>query len=58
MEENNLKCKIDAMNCYEFEKRKFPHPRSEEGIKTRAQMWGISIGKKFAEAFQVIRLIS
>ena len=58
MEENNLKCKIDAMNCYEFEKRKFPHPRSEEGIKTRAKMWGISIGKKFAEAFQVIRLIS
>ena len=55
---NNLQSKIDAMNSYEFEKRKFPHPRSEEGIKTRAKMWGITIGKKYAEAFQVIRLIS
>lgn len=54
----NLQSKIDAMNSYEYEKRKFPHPRSEEGIKTRAKMWGITIGKKYAEAFQIIRILN
>ena len=50
--------KVEAMNSYRFEKRPFPHPRSKEGIRNRAQMWGISIGKQFAEAFQIIRTIN
>lgn len=58
IKESNLQNKIDAMNSYDYEKRKFPHPRSEEGIETRAKMWGITIGKKYAEAFQIIRLIN
>ncbi len=46
------------MECYEFEKRDYPHPRSSKAILNRAEMWGISIGNSFAEAFQVIRSIN
>ena len=28
------------MESYEFERRKYPHPRSPEALKIRAQMWG------------------
>ena len=45
------------MSCYRFEKRSFPHPRSEESIINRAQMWGISVGKEYVESFQIIRTI-
>ncbi len=55
--ENELTKKIAAMNSYIYEKRDFPHPRSETSIRNRAQMFGITIGKKYAEAFQIIRII-
>jgi len=55
LNQNHLQKKIAAMNAYQFEKRSFPHPRSDRGIKNRAEMWGISIGENFAEAFQIIR---
>lgn len=55
--EAGLKTKIKGMEAYEFEKRKYPHPRSPEALKIRAQMWGVANGIKLAEAFQVIRLI-
>lgn len=58
LNKENLKTKIEAMNCYQFEKRDYPHPRSREGIITRSKMWGISIGKPLAEAFEIIRLIN
>ena len=45
------------MNSYIYEKRDFPHPRSEKGIRNRAQMWGITIGVEFAEPFQIIRIV-
>jgi len=50
--------KILAMECYEFEKRSYPHPRSSQAIINRAQMWGNVIGKFYAEPFQIIRMIS
>jgi LmbE family N-acetylglucosaminyl deacetylase len=56
--ESDLNAKIGAMECYEYEKRPYPHPRSPEALKIRAQMWGVSIGVKLAEAFQIIRIIS
>jgi len=55
--EENLQAKINAMECYEFEKRQFPHPRSPEALKIRAQMWGIANGLQLAEAFCVVRHI-
>ena len=54
----NLESKIKGMESYEFEKRNYPHPRSPEALKIQAQRWGISIGKEYAEAFQVIRSIN
>ena len=54
--EKDLKTKSDAMDCYEFEKREYPHPRSREGLKIRSKMWGIAHGVGYAEAFQIIRM--
>lgn len=56
--EENVNAKIAAMECYEYEKRKYPHPRSPKAIKIKAEQTGVSVGKKFAEAFQIIRTIS
>lgn len=52
-----LDAKCMAMESYEFEKRAYPHPRSSEALKVRAQMWGVANGVELAEAFQVIRTI-
>jgi LmbE family N-acetylglucosaminyl deacetylase len=53
--EQALTAKIKAMESYEFERRSYPHPRSPEALKIRAQMWGLANGIELAEAFQVIR---
>ena len=50
--------KVTAMESYEFEKREYPHPRSPEALRIRAQMWGVANGLNLAEAFQVIRIIN
>lgn len=57
LEEDHILKKIEAMKSYRYEYRSFPHPRSKRSIKNRAQMWGISVGKKYAEPFQIIRTI-
>ncbi len=53
----NLQTKIKGMECYEFEKRKYPHPRSPEALTILAQRYGVMIGGVYAEAFALIRLI-
>lgn len=53
----NLEAKIKGMESYEFEKRSYPHPRSPEALKILAQYRGITVGKKYAEAFYIIRSI-
>jgi LmbE family N-acetylglucosaminyl deacetylase len=53
----DLKAKVKGMECYDFEKRKYPHPRSPEALKIQAQRWGITIGHKFAEAFCLVRAV-
>lgn len=55
--EAGLNSKCLAMEAYEFEKRVYPHPRSAEALKIRAQMWGVAHGVFLAEAFQIIRYI-
>ncbi len=56
--ENEIKYKIKALKRYKSEIRKYPHPRSSEGIKTLGRYRGIQSHNKFAEAFKIIRLFS
>tara|TARA_B110000879_G_scaffold209873_1_gene298646 strand:- start:1823 stop:2530 length:708 start_codon:yes stop_codon:yes gene_type:complete len=56
--EKNLDSKVKGMECYEFEKREFPHPRSPEALKILAQLRGMTVGKSLAEAFMIIRMIN
>jgi LmbE family N-acetylglucosaminyl deacetylase len=52
-----ISVKLEAMRCYKSEIRKYPHPRSLEGIKLLAQKRGLEVGLKFAEAFCLVRSI-
>jgi len=54
---NQLSKKISAMKCFKNEIRKFPHPRSPEGIKYSANRWGSVVGFDAAEVFEIIRKI-
>lgn len=55
--EADLKAKCDAMAAYEFESRSFPHPRSTEALEALARFRGYTVGKHWAEAFQIVRMI-
>jgi len=52
-----LKFKLKAMSQYKSELKKFPHPRSLEGIEIIAKKWGTVCGAKAAEAFSIVRQI-
>ena len=54
---NDLKTKLKAMKCYAQELRKWPHPRSLEGITNLAKARGSACGLKSAESFIIIREI-
>ena len=54
----NIEQKILAMECYESEKRAYPHPRSPDALMLLAKRYGVVTGVNFAEAFQVIRMIN
>ncbi|WP_243636386.1 PIG-L deacetylase family protein [Flavobacterium aquariorum] len=56
--DEDVDAKIKGMESYEFERRKYPHPRSPEALKIQAQRWGVVIGSYFAEAFCLIRSIN
>ena len=56
--EKEIKFKIKALKRYKSEIRKYPHPRSQEGIKGLASYRGIQSHNKYAEAFKIIRLFS
>lgn len=55
--EADLKAKCDAMASYEFEIRTFPHPRSSEALRILAYSRGYIVGKRLAEAFQMVRMV-
>ncbi|MBN2190994.1 MAG: PIG-L family deacetylase [Candidatus Aureabacteria bacterium] len=50
--------KIKAIREYKGEIRKYPHPRSEEGIRTLAKYRGMQAGVDYAEGFEMIRSLS
>jgi LmbE family N-acetylglucosaminyl deacetylase len=52
-----LDAKIAAMECYESERRKYPHPRSPEALRAIAMRWGSVAGCGAAEAFELVRSI-
>jgi LmbE family N-acetylglucosaminyl deacetylase len=52
-----LGIKLKAMECYKSELRDFPHPRSIENLEASAKKWGSVVGLKYAEAFEVMRII-
>lgn len=54
---NDVEAKIKGMESYEFERRPYPHPRSPEALIIQAQRCGISVGKPYAEAFCLIRIL-
>lgn len=56
--ESDVDAKIKGMESYEFERRKYPHPRSPEALKIQAQRWGVVVGSNFAEAFCLVRSIN
>lgn len=47
--------KIEAMECYKAEFKKFPHPRSKSAIIALARKRGVEANLKAAEAFMVLR---
>lgn len=53
----DIEAKCKAMECYEFEKREFPHPRSTIALEILARNRGLQVGCCYAEAFQIIRTI-
>ena len=55
---DTIDIKIKSMRCYQSELCEYPHPRSLEAIKIRAQDWGSKVGVFYAEAFQLIREIN
>ena len=57
VEEEDIIAKINGMESYQFEKRQYPHPRSPEALRIYAQQRGITVGKKYVEAFSSIRWI-
>lgn len=54
----NLDAKIKGMESYEFESRTYPHPRSSKALEIQSQRWGVAIGRRYAEAFHIVRTIS
>lgn len=51
---SQLPSKIRALQAYQYEIRKSPHPRSKEMTEAVAQRWGSLSGYKAAEAFEII----
>lgn len=47
--------KISAYRRYKTEKRYYPHPRSEKGLRILSQKRGTEIGFRYAEAFMILR---
>ena len=53
-----LKIKKKAFDCYKFEMRDFPHPRSWQAIMAQHLNRGLEIGLEYAEAYSIIRKIN
>lgn len=52
-----LSLKQKAMSIYASELRKYPHPRSVDGIELIAKYHGMRVGLEYAEAFKAVRIL-
>lgn len=50
--------KIEALHLYDSEMREYPHSRSYEAIENLAKYRGFTVGKLFAEAFELGRYVA
>lgn len=50
-----LELKIAALSRYTNEAMEYPHPRSPEGLRIKAQQRGLEVGYRYAEAFKIVR---
>jgi len=57
LDEFHLEAKSHALSIYESEIKKYPFPRSVEGVRVLAKMRGMQSGFKYAEAFNIIRVL-
>ncbi|MFC1712005.1 PIG-L deacetylase family protein [Patescibacteria group bacterium] len=55
--EKEMEFKLRAVKQYKEAVKSFPHPRSIENIKTLAKYRGMQSGFKFAEAFELVKLL-
>ncbi len=53
----SIQAKKTAIGLYESELKSYPHPRSLDGVEYLARKRGQEVGWKYAEAFQIIRLL-
>ncbi len=53
--EKTIQKKLDLLKLYKDEIKKWPHPRSLKSIKNLSMHRGSQIGKKYAEAFILVR---
>ena len=54
--EDTLEKKLDSLRAHESEYNKFSGEDWVEGVRCRCGFRGYEIGKKFAEAFEVLRI--
>ena len=54
---NTLIDKIKAMECYQTQIKKYPNPRSSEGIRALAMYRGSTVNVQYAESFMLVRNI-
>lgn len=52
---NTVDRKIEALGKYVKQLLPFPHPRSPEAVRIKAQQRGLEVGYHYAEAFHIIR---
>lgn len=53
--EQDIFTKIRAMECYKSEIEQFPHPFSEEYVRSLARIRGSEINSNYAEGFMLVR---
>lgn len=54
---DTIDLKFNALKCYESEMRKYPHPRSFDGVEILAKYRGMQSGLWWAEAFKTVKVI-
>lgn len=52
---STIEKKLAALDAYAVEMRPFPHPRSPEGVRALATLWGARLHVHAAEAFEPVR---